>query len=144
MCLVSIWCFSLLLECFSALISRDSLLNSLSLSDSLFTTHTHTALYIYTQHTTHNTHTHTERERALEEASFRPLLAVSAVSTATPDPSQLYPHVYDSLATARLSAAYIAGAKVYIGSSTCLALLTALLELWLALGYTMYILYVRI
>ena len=50
-----------------------------------------------------------QRERALEEASNRPLLTAHTV---VQNPSQLYPNVYDSLAKAKLTAAYIAGSKV--------------------------------
>lgn len=52
-----------------------------------------------------------ERELALEEAVSRPVLSGARQQRAV-DPSLLYPHVYDSLAKARLSSAFVAGSKV--------------------------------
>lgn len=50
------------------------------------------------------------RELALEEAAFRPILS-GGVRRAV-DPSDVYPHVYDSLAKIRQSSAFVAGTKV--------------------------------
>ena len=36
------------------------------------------------------------------------------------DPNKLYSHVYDSLASARLSSAFVAGAKVKVTEYICL------------------------
>ena len=51
------------------------------------------------------------RERALEEAANRPIFSGGQVQRSI-DPSELYPHVYDSLAKAKLTSAFLAGAKV--------------------------------
>ena len=54
------------------------------------------------------------RERSLMEASSKPLLTGRRVYNPI-DPSDLYPHVYDSLAKAKLTSAFIADAKVSKG-----------------------------
>jgi len=51
------------------------------------------------------------RELSLEEASRRPLLTGRNVYRPQ-DPSALYPHVYDSLAKAKLTSAFVADSKV--------------------------------
>ena len=50
------------------------------------------------------------RELTLEEAARKPLLTGRRVYLV--DPSELYPHVYDSLAKAKLTSAFIANSKV--------------------------------
>lgn len=51
------------------------------------------------------------RELSLEEAARRPLLTGNRLYQRV-DPSELYPHVYDSLAKAKLTSAFIADSKV--------------------------------
>lgn len=47
----------------------------------------------------------------MDEASKHPLLTGRCVRR-TVDPSELYPHVYDSLAKAKLTSAFVADSKV--------------------------------
>ena len=51
------------------------------------------------------------RELSLEEASRRPLLTGRSVYRPV-DPSAIYPHVYDSMAQAKLTSAFVADSKV--------------------------------
>lgn len=50
------------------------------------------------------------REMELEKAANRPILSGTPMRMA--DPSELYPYVYDSLAKARLSSAFVASVTV--------------------------------
>ena len=54
------------------------------------------------------------RELSLEEAARRPLLTGRRVYQSV-DPSELYPHVYDALAKAKLTSAFVADSKVSYG-----------------------------
>ena len=58
------------------------------------------------------------RERALREAATRPIFSGAATPRSV-DPSDLYPHVYDSLLKAKQTSAFVDGAKV---SSTGIAI----------------------
>ena len=53
------------------------------------------------------------REFSLEAAARRPLLTGHRFYQQV-DPSELYPHVYDSLAKAKLTSAFVADNKVHI------------------------------
>ena len=56
------------------------------------------------------------RERELEMATSRPLFSGAPMRVA--DPSELYPNVYDSMAKARLSSAYLDGRTVRVSKLT--------------------------
>ncbi len=53
------------------------------------------------------------RERVLEEAANRPIFSGPARER-TLDPNDLYPNVYDSLAKAKMTSAFLGGAKVRV------------------------------